>query len=184
MTQVYRLPPTFGLNSCSHVKGLFPPTVEIQPPNMNSIPPIFKSLPSRIAEEDVEYLWAKGCLSTPETKLRNELLKCYIEHVHSHMPILELNDFLEIIERGDGSTGQLSLLLFQCVMFAGSAFISLAHLKAVGFATRFEARKAFFTRARARSSKYNVSRVMLTIYRSSMTLTTKPIASPSFNLYS
>jgi len=152
MSQVYRLPPTFGLNSCGQVKGLFPPTVEIQPQNINTIPPIFKSLPSRIAEDDVEYLWAKGALSIPETKLRNELLKCYIEHVHSHMPILELNAFLNVVERGDGLTGQLSLLLFQCVMFAGSAFISLEHLKAVGFATRFEARKAFFIRARVRST--------------------------------
>jgi hypothetical protein len=118
---------------------------------------MFRPLPTRIAEEDVEYMWAKGALSVPETDLRNELLKNYIEHVHSHQPILDIHEFIDHVERGDGSNGQLSLLLFQCVMFAGSAFIGLEHLKAIGFATRFEARKAFFTKVRVRSSLFKLA---------------------------
>lgn len=123
----------------------------------------------------MEYLWAKGALSIPETGLRNELLRSYIEHVHSHMPIIDLQEFLDIVERGDGSSGRLSLLLFQCVMFAGSAFIAFKHLKAIGFATRFEARKVFFTKVRVSQSYISVSQHILTSFRFYMILTMKTI---------
>ncbi|KAK5154986.1 hypothetical protein LTR04_005881 [Oleoguttula sp. CCFEE 6159] len=47
---------------------------------------------------------------------------------------------------GDGNL--VSLLLFQCVMFAGTAFVDLRHLKNAGYASRREARKQFFQKTR------------------------------------
>lgn len=64
------------------------------------------------------------------------------------MPLLDLQEFLGALERHDGSTKPISLLLFQAVMFAGTAFIDMEHLRHAGYATRKEARKAFFLKAR------------------------------------
>ena len=120
------------------------------------IPNYIRPLPPRILSDDVEYLEKKGALSVPETGLRNELLRNYVQYVHGYMPLLELHDFLQAIERNDGSTGKISLLLFQAVMFAGTAFIDMHHLRAAGYQTRKAARKAFFQRARVSDHRCSV----------------------------
>lgn len=112
------------------------------------LPRYFKPLPSRITPDDVEYLEQKGALSIPGLVLRNELLRSYVEYVHGYMPLLELRDFIGALEGNDGSTKPISLLLFQAVMFAGSAFVDMKHLRHAGYATRKEARKALFSKAR------------------------------------
>ncbi|KAH0548604.1 hypothetical protein GP486_007852 [Trichoglossum hirsutum] len=113
-----------------------------------ALPAYIKPLPVRIAPDDVEFLAKKGVLTVPETSLRNELLRSYLEYVHPYMPLLELHDFLNVIERGNGATGKLSLLLFQAVMFAGTAFVDMKHLKNAGYTTRKAARKSFFQKTR------------------------------------
>jgi hypothetical protein len=111
------------------------------------LPDYIRPLPAKFLEVDIDFLQAKGALDIPEVELRNELLKSYIQYVHPFMPLLDLDEFLGIILRGDASS-QLSLLLFQAVMFAGTAFVNIRHLHAAGYDTRKEARKAFFRRAR------------------------------------
>ena len=63
------------------------------------------------------------------------------------MPVLNIQDFLPAIVNNDPD-GNISLFLLQAVMFAGSAFADMNHLRAAGFHSRREARKEFFTRAR------------------------------------
>jgi hypothetical protein len=99
--------------------------------------------------DDIEYLQRKGALTVPDTRLRNELLRSYVQYVHPYMPLLDLQDFLHPIERNDGSS-PVSLLLFQAVMFAASAYIDMRFLHAQGFDNRKAARKLFFQRARVR----------------------------------
>jgi hypothetical protein len=119
-----------------------------------TLPAYIKPLPARIAPDDVEYLSKKGALTVPEVSLRNELLRSYLEYVHPYMPLLELHDFLNIVERGNGTTGKLSLLLFQAVMFAGTAFVDMKHLENAGYMTRKAARKVFFQKTRVRMSRF------------------------------
>ena len=118
------------------------------------LPGYIKPLPVRVAPDDVEYLAKKGALTIPEVGLRNELLRSYLEYVHPFMPLLELHDFLSIIERGNGTTGKLSLLLFQAVMFAGTAFVGMSHLENAGYKTRKAARKVFFQKTRVRMNQF------------------------------
>jgi hypothetical protein len=113
----------------------------------SKLPGYIRGLPQRLPSEDVEYLTAKGALTIPNVELRNELLKSYIQYVHAYMPLLDLEEFLHIIARHDG-THRTSLLLFQAVMFAGTAFVDIKHLRAAGYSSRKAARKAFFHRAR------------------------------------
>ncbi|KFY06520.1 hypothetical protein V491_08588, partial [Pseudogymnoascus sp. VKM F-3775] len=65
------------------------------------------------------------------------------------MPLIELREFLGIVEEGTGDSGRISLLLFQAVMFTGVAFVDMSHLTTAGFATRNKARKAFYLKSRA-----------------------------------
>lgn len=111
-------------------------------------PPFLKGPSGLCARESFLFLYERGAVSIPSTELRNQLLQSYTEHVHGDMPILDLSDYIQVIERGDGLTGQGSLLLLQSVMFAGLAFVDLQHLIKAGFTSRKAARKAFFTKAR------------------------------------
>ncbi|KAF2842406.1 hypothetical protein M501DRAFT_928147 [Patellaria atrata CBS 101060] len=113
-----------------------------------SLPFYIKSLPTRIGPDEIAYLEKKGALTTPANGLRNELLRAYIEFVHPYMPLLDLHDFLAVVDRTDGSAGRISLILFQAVMFAGSAFVDMQHLRNAGYLSRKEARKDFFQKVR------------------------------------
>jgi hypothetical protein len=118
------------------------------------LPAYIKPLPQRMAADDITHLWKKGALAIPETAFRDELLRSYIEFVHPYMPLIELHDFLRIVDKGTGEDGRISLLLFQAVMFTGIAFVDMSWLTAAGFATRKAARKAFYLKARVRFSMF------------------------------
>ncbi|OJJ48121.1 hypothetical protein ASPZODRAFT_92402 [Penicilliopsis zonata CBS 506.65] len=110
-------------------------------------PRFFKPLPSRIPSEDREFLRFRGALTTPESGLRDELLRCYIRWVHGSLPILDLHRFLSIIAQNDPH-GKISLLLFQTVMFVGTAFVDIKHLQTAGFATRKLVQDEFYRRVK------------------------------------
>ncbi|KAF5863412.1 hypothetical protein ETB97_010170 [Aspergillus alliaceus] len=125
------------------------------------LPDYIRGLPPRLQKEDIDYLAMKGALTVPDVPLRNELLKAYIHYVHTYMPLLDLEDFLQTIVQNDGIR-RMSLLLFQAVMFAGTAFVDLKHLQAAGYSSRKVARKAFFQRARLLYDfDYEVDRISL-----------------------
>lgn len=125
------------------------------------LPDYISPLPQRFQKEDIDYLAAKGALTLPDLNLRNELLKSFVHYVHPYLPILNLEDFLQTIVANDG-VHRLSLLLFQAVMFAGTAFVDLRHLQAAGYSTRKSARKLFFQRARLLYDfDYEVDRISL-----------------------
>jgi hypothetical protein len=114
-----------------------------------------KPLPPKIGPDEIAYLEKKGALTVPWGTLRSEMLRAYVEFVHPYMPLLDLHDFLSTIDRRDGSKGKVSLILFQAVMFAGSAFVDMEHLRTAGYATRKEARKDFFQRTRVSQTLFS-----------------------------
>lgn len=119
-----------------------------QKSQLGELPRFIKPLPSKIGPEEISYLEKKGALTVPKGTLRSEMLRAYVEFVHPYMPLLDLHDFLNVIDKPDGSNGKVSLILFQAVMFAGSAFIDMPHLRKAGYQTRKEARKDFFQKTR------------------------------------
>lgn len=121
-------------------------------PTQNKQPEIFlpryvRPVPQSIMSEDLAYLTQRGAFMIPETGLRNELLRCYVQYVHPFLPLLDLQDFLAIVEKEDPND-TISLLLFQAVMFAGTGFIDMRYLLAQGYDSRRAARRAFFQRAK------------------------------------
>lgn len=112
------------------------------------LPKFIKPYPSRRPIEDLEYLHKKGALSIPSEPLRTELVKAHFDFVHPYMPLIDKRAFLQAISDPEGLHGTVGLLLFQAVMFAGSAFVDLDILKKAGFVSRRAARRFFFTKSR------------------------------------
>lgn len=118
------------------------------PDVVTQLPAFIKPLPPRIALEDAKYLHTKGALTLPSLQLQNALLHAYVEFVHPYMPLLELHQTLNIINSRDGFSGQISLFLYQAVMFVATAFVGGKHLKEAGYSSRKAARRDFFHRTR------------------------------------
>ncbi|KAJ5929781.1 hypothetical protein N7454_006731 [Penicillium verhagenii] len=134
-------------NMVSAVQDLIDPDFDPLTAILDEEPRFLKPLPDRIAREDLEFLRFRGALSIPESGLRNELLRSYTQWVHSFMPVLNLQELLNCVA-GNDPNGNISVLLFQAVMFVGTAFIDIKHLQDAGYSTRKDARNAFFTRLR------------------------------------
>jgi len=129
----------------------------------NSLPRVFVPFPRHLGSADISYLHSRDALNLPPEPLQVEILKAYVEYVHPTMPLLDLEEFLSSVKYGyqsfDGQRGrgierenalkkQISLLLFQAVMFAGVSYVPLRSLKDAGYQTREEAKRIFFSRVR------------------------------------
>ncbi|GAB1314178.1 Transcription factor CTF1 [Madurella fahalii] len=114
----------------------------------DELPLFIKPIPSKIGPDERWYLAHKKALTLPPVPLQNALLKAYVEYVHPYMPLLELHDFLNVVSHRDGSAGQVSLFLYQSVMFVATAFVDEQHLKDAGHENRRAARKTLFGRTR------------------------------------
>jgi hypothetical protein len=123
-------------------------------PQSTSIPlPTFiKELPLSMKSDDVQYLWTKGAFSIPEVSFRNKLIQGFVEHIYPSLPLIHLHEFLRTISKEDLVKEKISLVLFQAILFAGTAFVDLSYLQAAGYSTRREARKAFYQKVRVRST--------------------------------
>jgi hypothetical protein len=129
-----------------------------QKPTPGELPRFIKPLPAKIGPDEISYLEKKGALSVPRGTLRSEMLRAYVEFVHPYMPLLDLHDFLAMVDGRDETKGKVSLILFQAVMFAGSAFVDMDHLRAAGYASRKDARKDFFQKTRVSSDPFFLTR--------------------------
>ncbi|KAL2818658.1 fungal-specific transcription factor domain-containing protein [Aspergillus granulosus] len=129
---------------CVDVPGL---PLAITEPCSYLLPPSIQRLPATLADEDVQFLAHKGVFSLPDAKLRNELLRTFVHHVHPYLPVLDLPVFLEAIANNDGRT-RVSLLLFYAAMFSSIAFVDPKHIQRAGYTSRRVARQEFFRKAR------------------------------------
>ncbi|KAF2802345.1 uncharacterized protein BDZ99DRAFT_551725 [Mytilinidion resinicola] len=125
------------------------------PPPMNpshnltsDLPPYIRPLSPDLGPDEISYLRKKGALTVPEKWLREKLMQCYMECVHWHVPAVSLSKVVETIQRGDGMTGKISLMLLQAIMFTGVGFVQEEHLEAAGFTSREHAQRVLFNRVK------------------------------------
>lgn len=111
------------------------------------LPQYTKALPSHLDQDDIRYLAKKGALSVPATGLRNKLMTSYAHHVHSDLPLLNLDNLVRPILQNDANDA-ISLLLLQALFFAAVTFVDIEDLQAAGFESRPHAQRTFFQRAR------------------------------------
>ncbi|SPQ21835.1 4c465d98-e665-4da4-9b99-69696795afe2 [Thermothielavioides terrestris] len=126
------------------VHPLFRTTFELS----NEWPAFIKPIPDKILAEDRQYLAQKQVFALPSLRLQNALLAAYVEYVHPYMPLMELHDFLRIVNDRTGAAGKVSLFLYHAVMFAATAFVEESLLKDAGYDSRRDARRAFFSKTR------------------------------------
>ncbi|EXL54433.1 hypothetical protein FOCG_05302 [Fusarium oxysporum f. sp. radicis-lycopersici 26381] len=112
-----------------------------------TLPQYIRPLPSHLKPIDIEYLTGKGCLRIPDDELQCELFRLHILYVHPFMPVVDLPDFLLSVARRDGSS-QVSLLLFQAIMFAAVVYIDPDYCTERGYENRKAMRKEFFEKVR------------------------------------
>ncbi|RFU30254.1 hypothetical protein B7463_g6091, partial [Scytalidium lignicola] len=133
------------------------------------LPSYIKPLAPNLQPEDIRYLWMKGAPSLPNVALRDKLVEAYIRHVYPSLPLIDLQQFVRILNREGKDEEKISLILFQAIMFAGAAFIDLSDLQMVGYSTRREARKAFYQKTRllyqfdCESDRFSIVQALLLI---------------------
>ncbi|KAL6910720.1 fungal-specific transcription factor domain-containing protein [Trichoderma evansii] len=120
--------------------------------------------------DDMTYLHNEGAFDLPDGTLQTTLLRAFFEYVHPYVPTLDLDGFLHAIETHDGSAGQVSLLLLQAVLAAGTAHVELDHLRNAGYQTRKQARTAFMKRVRL-LYKYNCELDQMVLTQSLLLIT-------------
>ena len=127
------------------------------------LPDFIQPIPSHLAPEDIEYLHKKGCFDIPAPELRDAILRCYAEYVHPTMPLLDLARFISSITSPRPDRERVSLLLYQAVMFAGSAHVDIKPLRKLGFLTRKAARKALYLKTKVSRLKLSTKSVLILI---------------------
>ncbi|KAJ6119142.1 hypothetical protein N7523_003422 [Penicillium sp. IBT 18751x] len=112
------------------------------------LPEYARPLSLAITRKDCSVLLQKGAFDIPQARIRDELLRSYIQFVHPALPILDLENFLMVIDKSYTGGVGISFLLFQAVIFAATRFESEESLATEGFQNQREARKTRFDRIR------------------------------------
>ncbi|RDW76949.1 hypothetical protein BP6252_05002 [Coleophoma cylindrospora] len=144
--------PKSSQSSCSHLKY-----------SETTLPGVFTPFPSHLDIADLAYLKSRDALTIPDKTTQLELLKGYIQGVHSTLPILDLKEFLsragfsQLLLTESSNLGKtcevieietISFLLFQAVLFAGVEYVSSKVLRQAGYRDRKSAKRIFFRRVR------------------------------------
>lgn len=114
------------------------------------LPAVFKAFPTHWSPLDLEYLHRKGALTIPSTRLRLEIIRCYLEYFHPYMPLLDVEELLQIVDPSISHPNRrkYSFLLFQCIMFAGIAFVNEELVQEVEGMSVKAARRMFYQKIR------------------------------------
>lgn len=116
----------------------------------------FRPLPPYLSKADLEYIQHKRATEIPPPSLRDEIVRCYLDHVHPYMPLLDAHKLLQLINpcTSESVTTQYSILLFQCVMFAAVAFADERLVQGAGYTDIKSARKALYLKTKVRLPRY------------------------------
>lgn len=105
--------------------------------------------------EHIAFLSRQGALDIPTLPLQRALIEAYIEFAYPYMPIIHLEEFLGVVNTSQSQqryATKISFLLYQAILFAGSAFVDekLLERESPRFSTRRLAREELARRVRVR----------------------------------
>ena len=106
------------------------------------LPSYIRPASREFESEDIHYLRHCGALAIPNPILRDQLLLAFILYVLPAVPVVDLQDIIDALEGRSGCN--ISLILFQAIMFSGTAFVDLQFLVDAGFESRLAARAYFY----------------------------------------
>ena len=117
------------------------------------LPKYISPVPNRLELDDIYYLQRKGAFLVPEGTVLGEFLRCFVEFVHHSNPVIELHDFLKMIQSDGNDTDKVSLLVLQAVLYGASAFVDIRFLRSMGYKARKEARQHFYSKVKVRKQQ-------------------------------
>jgi hypothetical protein len=106
------------------------------------LPTYIRPASHELESGDMDFMRSRGALSIPHDTLRDQLLLAFALYVYPQLPVVNFQDVCDSIE--GKSSCKISLLLFQAIMFSGTAFVDLQALIDAGFENRLGARAYFF----------------------------------------
>ncbi|KAI1153153.1 hypothetical protein F4825DRAFT_474930 [Nemania diffusa] len=103
-----------------------------------------------VIPQDVNFLESQGCLRIPTRAILDEFVQQYFLHVHPLLPFLNEGDFWNLYcQQSSGNTGEnMSLLVFQAMLFSCCNFVSKTSIKALGFPNIRSARATIYRRTK------------------------------------
>lgn len=110
------------------------------------LPAYTSPLSPAITRDDCNTLHREGVFDTPKAGIQDEILRSHIQLVYPALPILNLENFLVVIDKNYTGGMRVSFLSFQAVIFEATVFGSEGSLALEGFQNRREARKTCFDR--------------------------------------
>ncbi|KAK5209389.1 hypothetical protein LTR41_004925 [Exophiala xenobiotica] len=132
------------------------PAADLTPPpsvtfTRSEFPAFIKPLRPPLDAESLAFLEHKQAFSLPRAAVQREFMRSYIHYVHPFLPLLDLEDILLPLNDTPGST-QISVVLYQAVMFAAASFVSMEFLQKEGFSSQLDAHNCLFQRVKASHS--------------------------------
>lgn len=94
----------------------------------------------------LDYIAAYGGFSLPPVAVQCALVEAFLDFSHSRNPCLDLAEFLAVLESPDGGNGQVSLLLYQTILYEGAATVPGEVLEKNGLGTRSAFRASLYRR--------------------------------------
>lgn len=101
-----------------------------------------------LSETDFQYLYCKGAFTWPGDELRQVLFEAYMTAVHPNMPVLRIQQIIDIFLSKDGHGESFSLFLGQAMMAAASTAVMVEKIEALGFSSRQSMIENFFQKAK------------------------------------
>ncbi|KAM0263713.1 hypothetical protein ACHAQJ_001027 [Trichoderma viride] len=95
---------------------------------------------------ELEYMRLQGVFSKLPDDVCDELVRCYFQHVHFFLPIIDAPAFLN--EYCSNGSRNISLLLYWSMLLAAANFVDTDVLQNAGFATRKAMKTAMYERAK------------------------------------
>ncbi|KAJ9618367.1 hypothetical protein H2204_013041 [Knufia peltigerae] len=117
------------------------------------LPSFIRPIPPLADAATIEFCKKKTAFDIPDGRIVKALLQSYFDFVNPFLPLFNKEEVYRMLEHGSGTsqeaqpTPQLSLLVFQALLFAGSGFVDTEVINAMGFDHRDQARRVLYTRA-------------------------------------
>lgn len=110
------------------------------------LPNFIQQLPKDLTVEESQYLAAKQCFTFPPAPFQREVLLKFLEFGYPFLPIVN-PDQISAVALGHPRR-PIPLLLYHALMGAGLAAVDLHTLNKYGYASKCEARLAFYCKAK------------------------------------
>ncbi|EHK16237.1 uncharacterized protein TRIVIDRAFT_114210, partial [Trichoderma virens Gv29-8] len=115
------------------------------PEDARDLPPS-TAITSSHKPHELEYMRIQGVFSKLPDDVCDELVRCYFQHVHFFLPIIDAPAFLN--EYCSNGSRNISLLLYWSMLLAAANFVDADVLQKAGFSSRKAMKTAMYERAK------------------------------------